>query len=132
MRFSTSNVFHDSNPSGPLKNRLKYSIFEFCGDDLCAHHRDDLSGVQHTVVIISVVCNTPRSQSRQCAAYRGDDPTHRGDDLRGAQQQNQNRNLHLSMVAFKETIRRNPFRGEHIYHEIKDFNNFFLFDKKML
>ena len=24
------------------------------------------------------------------------------------------------MVAFKETIRRNPFRGEHIYHERKD------------
>ena len=31
----------------------------------------------------------------------------------------QNRILHLSMVAFKETIRRNPFRGEHIDHERK-------------
>ena len=31
-----------------------------------------------------------------------------------------NRNLHLSLVAFKRTIRRNPFRGEHIYHERKD------------
>ena len=29
----------------------------------------------------------------------------------------QNRNLHLFLVAFKGTIRRNPLRGEHIYHE---------------
>ena len=28
----------------------------------------------------------------------------------------QNQILHLSMVAVKETIRRYPFRGEHIYH----------------
>ena len=31
----------------------------------------------------------------------------------------QNRNLCESLVAFKGTIRRNPFRGEHIYHERK-------------
>ena len=37
------------------------------------------------------------------------------------------------MVDFKDTIRRNPFRGEHIYHERKDWSikcwfikNFFL------
>ena len=34
----------------------------------------------------------------------------------------QSENLHLSLVAFKGTIRRNPFRDEHIYeyHERKD------------
>ena len=32
----------------------------------------------------------------------------------------QNQNLCLSLVAFKGTVRRNPFTGENIYHEIKD------------
>ena len=42
----------------------------------------------------------------------------------------QNRNLHLSLVAFKGTIRRNPFRGEHIYHEKKDKKYKMLFNKR--
>ena len=121
---------------------------------LCATHRgDDLGGAQHTAEIISEVCNTPQRWSWQCAVYCRDDlrgvqpteemisavcnplrrwsprcATHRGDDLRSVQHtseinctlQNQNQNLHFSIIAFKETIRRNPFMGKHIYHERKD------------
>ena len=29
------------------------------------------------------------------------------------------------MVAFKETIRKNPFSGEHVYHEKIDLKEFF-------
>ena len=49
-------------------------------------------GVHHTAESSSTVCITPRSQ---------------------------NRNLCESLGTFKETIRRNPFRGEHIYYERK-------------
>ena len=31
----------------------------------------------------------------------------------------QNQYLHLSIVAFKGTIRKNPVRSEHMYHERK-------------
>ena len=114
--------FHDSNPSGPLINRLKYFriLFRFRQD---FRSQSCLRGVQHTKEIISAVCYIPRKSSQRCATYRG-----RGDYLRDVQHtaevnctpRNQNRNLHLSMVAFKETIRRNHFRSEHIYHERKD------------
>ena len=39
----------------------------------------------------------------------------------------QNQNLWKSMVAFKGTIRRNLFRGEHIYHERQDLKTVFWF-----
>ena len=78
---------------------------------------------------ISAVCITPLRWSlytpqRWSQRYA----TQRRDDLRGVQQtaeinctpRKQNRILHLSRAAFKETIRRNPFQGEHIYHERKD------------
>ena len=83
----------------------------------CATHRkDDFLSVQPTAEMISSVCNPPQRWFPRCA-------THRRDDIRGVQlrvhtaeinctPRNQNRNLHLSVVAFKETIRRNPFRGE--------------------
>ena len=45
----------------------------------------------------------------------------------------QNQNLCVSLVAFKGTIRRYPFRCEHIYHKRKDFNKFcFIFKLKIL
>ena len=78
------------------------------------------------------MCNTPWRQYPRCATYRRD-------HLRSVKPcaemtftvcnippeinctpQNQNRNLRLSLVAFKETIRRNSFRGKHIDHERKD------------
>ena len=69
----------------------------------------------------SVVC-TPRSQDPGYASYLGV-------KLCGAHHTeessciplSQNRNLWESLVAFKGTVRRNPFRGEHIYHERKYF-----------
>ena len=85
----------------------------------CAtHRRDDLRGVQDTEEMISAVFNITQRQSPQCA-------THRRDDLSGVQHTavtnctpgSQNRNLHLSVVAFKVTIRRNTFGGERIYYE---------------
>ena len=42
---------------------------------------------------------------------------------------NQNRNFCESLVAFKATIRRNPFRGEHIFHERKDLKEKKIFAK---
>ena len=69
----------------------------------CAgHHRDDLSILQHTAETISAFCNTPQRQTMYIP-------------------RSQNWNLNLSLVAFKETIRKNPFSSEHIYHERKDF-----------
>ena len=99
--------------------------------------------------MISVVYNTPQSPGLQAlkkstrrATYRGDDlrgvqhtriwslpcATHRKVDLSGVQHtaetnctlRSQNGNIHLSVVAFKQTIRRNPYWGEHIYHKRKD------------
>ena len=85
---------------------------------------------------ISAVCNTPlrwslctpQRRSQRCATH----------DLRGVQHigeinctpRNQNQNLHLTTITFKETIRRNTFRGEHIYHIRKDLKTFFWFAKK--
>ena len=60
--------------------------------------------------------------------------SHRGVNLRcvyhtaesNCTPQSQNWNLCDSLVTFKGTIRRNRFRGEHIYHERKELNFFFL------
>ena len=91
------------------------------------YHGDDLHGVQHNSEMISSVCNIPGRISPQCASHRWDDLcTHHIDDLSGVQYtaeinctpRQQNRILHLCMVAFKETIMRNPSRGEHIYQTI--------------
>ena len=61
--------------------------------------------------------------SAVCIIYRGDISVHTTETILeeiNCTPRKQNRILHLSVVAFKETIRRNPFRGEHIYHERKD------------
>ena len=160
MRFSTSRFFHDSNPSGPLISRLKYSVLILSRYSItklsvfavsntlwrrslqCATHcGDDPHGVQHTTEIIFAVCNIPRRLSPRCASHRGDDlSAHHRDDLIDVQHtteiyctlQNQNSNLHLSVVAFKETTRRNPSRGEHIYSITKEkiWRNFFYLPRK--
>ena len=88
----------------------------------CTKILKKLRGVQHTAV-----CNTPRSQAPRSA-------THRRVKLRGLQHtaeskctpRSQNRNLWESLVAFKGTIRKNPFRGKLFYHVRKDLKNFFL------
>ena len=75
--------------------------------------QSDLCGVQHTAEMISVhttetifaVCYTPRRWSPRCATYRGY-------KLHTAET---NSNSYLYIVDFNEIIRRNPFRGEHIY-----------------
>ena len=52
-------IFHDSHPSGPLKNKLKYFhiLFNFAE--------------RLEFLINSMVCIPPRSQSPQCASHRG-------------------------------------------------------------
>ena len=79
MRFSTYRFFHDSNPSGPLINRLKYFRiwFRFHWD---IQSQKCLRSVPHTMEINCIL-------------------------------RNQNQNLYLSMVTFKETIRRNPCKS---------------------
>ena len=88
----------------------------------CATHRGVwLRGSQHTAELSSAVCTTPRSQAPRFA-------THRGVKLRGLQHtaeskctpRSQNRNLWESLVAFKGTIRKNPFRGKLFYHVRQD------------
>ena len=67
-------------------------------------------------VFLNMVSISPRYSitklSPRCATYRGAEIN--------CTLRKQNRILHLSKVAFKETIRRNPFRGKRIYHERKD------------
>ena len=79
MRFSTYRFFHDSNPSGPLINRLKYFRIWF------RFHWD----IQSQKCLRSV----PHTMEINCTL------------------RNQNQNLYLSMVTFKETIRRNPCKS---------------------
>ena len=92
--------FHDSNPSGPLINSLKYFRIRFRNDLRCVqhtakiisvlcitpwrwflytetqrcatHHREDFRGVQHTAEIISAVCNRLRRRSPWGATHRRD------------------------------------------------------------
>ena len=95
-------IFHDSKPSGPLINSLKYFRFRFRIFDhkvisaVCifprrwsrgcaAHGGKDLRGVLYT---ISIVCSAPLRWSPQCASYRWDDlcgvrqTAHRGDEIK--------------------------------------------------
>ena len=68
------------------------------------------------------MCITPRSQALRWASYLGVKlcsvhPTAESN----CTPQSQNPNLWESLVVFKGTSRRSPFRGEHIYHEKKRF-----------
>ena len=127
---------------GPLIIRLKYFRIQFqfrrdiqifkklCGVHIiprsqtwrcAAHHGDKLCGVHPTAESDSAVCIIPWSQALRFA-------THRGVKLRGLQHtleskctpRSQNRNLWESLVAFKGTIRKNPFRGKLFYHVRQD------------
>ena len=77
----------------------------------------------------SAVCIPLLSQARQCASQPLQSQSwrclsHCGVKLcyvhhtaeSNCSPQSQNRNLCFSLVAFKGTIRRNPFRGEHIQY----------------
>ena len=65
----------------------------------CVYHSAEsvsaVCTVHHSAKSDSAVCIPLRSQSPQCAFC-------------------------FSLVAFKGTIRTNPFKGEHVYHERKD------------
>ena len=66
--------FHDSNPSGPLINRVKYFQIQcwFCRDiKIFKTSRVKLRGVHHTVESDFAVYIIPRSQTPRCASYRG-------------------------------------------------------------
>ena len=75
---------------------------------ILSHRRVKLRSVHPTEESSSAVCIAPRSQTAQSRV---------------------NIEIFESLVAFKGTIRRNPFRGEHIYHERKDLKTNFLFAK---
>ena len=85
-----------------------------------SHHGDKCSKFEK----ISEVCIPPLSQSPWCASYCGDDRhgVHHTAET-NCTPRRQNWNLHLSLVAFKGTIRRNPLGGECIYHERKNFKH---------
>ena len=65
----------------------------------------------------SGVCIIQQSQASRCAS-------HRGVKLHSAESnctpRSQNRKFHWSLAAFKGTIMRDPFRGEHFYQKRKD------------
>ena len=65
----------------------------------------------------SGVCIIQQSQASRCAS-------HRGVKLHSAESnctpRSQNRKFHWSLVAFKGTIMRDPFRGEQFYQKRKD------------
>ena len=71
--------FHDSNPSRPLINRLKYFriLFRFCWDIRifkklgCQTLRCVLCNVYHPAESDSAVCSIPWSQTTWCASHRG-------------------------------------------------------------
>ena len=95
----------------------------------CASHRrikctkflKKLWGVHPTVESSSAVCIWPQCQATWCAS-------HPRVKLRGVHHtvelnytlRSQNRKFHWSLGALKGTIRRNPFMGEHIFHERRD------------
>ena len=98
----------------------------------CESHREvKLRGVHHTVESSSTVCIPPQSQAPWCASYRGvmlvcflpRSQAPRCDAH--CTLQSQNRNLWESLVAFKETIKRIPFRGKLFYHVRKDLKKIF-------
>ena len=75
----------------------------------------------------TAVCILPRSQALRCAFQRGVKlhGVHHTTEWNCTLRSN-NLNLGESLVAFKGTIRRNPFRSEHIYYERKDLKKHFL------
>ena len=66
--------------------------------------------------IISTVCNIPWRSSQRRKTYSTAEIN--------CTLQNKSKSS-LVYGCFKETIRRNPFRGEHMYHERKDWRHFF-------
>ena len=86
-----------------------------------------LCGLHLTAESNSAVCIKPRSQALLCASHRGVKlcGVHHSAES-NCTPQSQNQNLCESLVPFKGTIRRNPFRGSHIYHERKNLKDFFL------
>ena len=84
----------------------------------CASYRGvKLRGVLHTGESSSAVCCTPGSQALRCAS-------HRGVKLHTVESKSK---FLESLVAFKGTIRRIPFRGEQLYHVRKDLKETFFF-----
>ena len=87
----------------------RYSIIKLAPQ--CAAHRgDDLCSVHPTAESLFAVCNTTAETISMawCTPWR-----------QLCDQFEVNRNLHLSLVTFKGTIRRNSLRGEQIYLERK-------------
>ena len=79
-----------------------------------AHRRVNLLGVQHTAESISVVGSTPPSQSPWCACSTPPSQSprcasHHMESIYTPWRQN--RNIRLFLIAFKGTIRKNPFKG---------------------
>ena len=83
--------------------------------------------MHHTAESSSTVCIIPQSKAPLCASHRGV-KMHTAESK--CTPRSQNRNLWKFLDAFKGTIRRNPFRGEHIYIiKEKIWRNIFLFAK---
>ena len=62
------NFFPNSNPHGPLINRLKYFRIRFWfGRDIWS--QSYLCSVQQTTKTISTLCNTPQRRSPKCVAH---------------------------------------------------------------
>ena len=87
-------LFQDSNPSGPLINIIRYFRI--------------LSWFRRDIQILRNI--PPQSQSPRCTSCTAEP---------NRTPRSQNQNICLSNVyhCFKGTIRRNPFRREHIYHK---------------
>ena len=86
-----------------------------------SHRHINPHSVHHTAESIFVVCITRQSQSLWCASHGRVNLC--GVHHTAESNYTQNWNLHLSLVAFKGTIRRNPLGGEYIYHERKNFKH---------
>ena len=76
-----------------------------------------LGGVHPTTESSSAMCFPLQSQSWRCLSHFGVKLCYVHHTAESnCSPQSQNRNLCFSLVAFKGTIRRNPFRGEHIQY----------------
>ena len=74
----------------------------------------------------SASCKFPRCVSYHEVELRGENYTAESSSAVCITLWSQNRKLWWSLAAFKGTIWRNPFMGEHFYHEKKDLKrNFF-------
>ena len=81
-RFLTSINFHDSNPSRPLMNRLKYFQIRFQFRwDIWIYKK--LHNLDHTVESDSAVCITLRSHEKKVSKITLRCASHRGVRLRG-------------------------------------------------